>query len=712
MTQPEQFPAQPENQNPEAGKSLFTRRQFVGAGIMAAAALALPKSAQAGEGNCNPTTGGPINQPCGNTINVLTGADFDAYPPITITSSGGSVSETLTTQVAQLQGTFTPNQQPFSVRTYNCSVPGPNFSLLPGDRINITLKNEFPANDLPVPFPENFSNPCPMDLSQSYTPGCFYTTNLHFHGLHVSPQCTSDGIASDSVLVEVQPGSSQQYCVQLPDFHAPGTHWYHSHLHGATGIQVSNGLAGAIIIKEPPENQIVPPERDKVWLIQEIVDVSDPNKLYNSGGVPTSYLVNGIYQPTITVNRLQWQRWRFINAGATPRSLTNLKLVKTLNGTNNGQSCTFPAKCTINPSDILPMWLIAVDGISFYGKNPQPQQGWDLAPGNRADFLVWFPANTPDDATYYLIKDVFTAGGGAAQVLAQIKFTTADKNGQDTNNPSTLTISGKLPDYLQPIEYQEIFGNSGGLQHPVQDIRFTIPKNPGTSSNGFGVYEVNEAQYGLSGATDIEVDLNTAEIWTLRNLPFPRTVGSPGSPHPFHIHVNPFQLVGDKIDPNGPNDSSNWRWWDTIAVAQGSCVPVVHRFPDYDGKYVLHCHILIHEDLGMMRNVVVNGTGTPPCTKLSKSSFTPSANPQYVTFAQVCNNLPTNPYQSPGTTANPNCGAGSCSTNSLTTSTPSSQASPGGKGLGGGKGSGGGKGLGGGQGSGGGKGLGGGLGKS
>ncbi|MBC5793695.1 multicopper oxidase domain-containing protein [Sphaerospermopsis sp. LEGE 00249] len=631
MTQQEQFPSEPE-------KSVFTRRQFIGAGVITAAALALPKIAQA-EGS-HTAQGTTIIENCDTKIPVPIHQEFQELSKIK--SAGGKLNHTINTRIASLQ---IPGQQidpekdeltyqSIEVRTYNCHVPGEALYIQPGDELNINFNNQFPVID---------QGECHISMTQdNYAPGCFNTTNLHFHGLHVSPEM-KNGIASDSVLISVNPGKSQQYTVKLPDFHAPGTHWYHSHLHGSSGLQVSNGLVGAIIIPEPKENEIVPSELDKVWLVQEVIGgLAKQTDIYpqeSQTSVRATFLVNGLYQPTIKVNKKQWQRWRFINGGATPRSFTNLKLVKNFKPENFDKKEAYY-------DQIVPMYLIAVDGISFYGKNPQSTgtKGWDLAPGNRADFILWLPDSIEDGSTLSLIKDVWTdIRITKPELLATIKVSTSAENGNDPD-PTTndYLIPGKLPDYLQPIEYQELFTAAGLLKRPVQDVRFSIPLRAGKDVvNKYGKYAVNEHQYGVDGYgvdedKKIIVGVNTAEIWTIKNVSG-GDKGTGGSPHPFHIHVNPFQVVGDKIDPNGPDDSSNWRWYDTIAVARASSKIIVQRFPDYYGEYVLHCHILIHEDLGMMQGVEIknDGTGIEPFTPLSKCKFTPSAEPQYVTMEQI-----------------------------------------------------------------------------
>jgi FtsP/CotA-like multicopper oxidase with cupredoxin domain len=482
-----------------------------------------------------------------------------------------------------------------SVPSVPSSTP-PTLKLDPTDTSANTISIDF-TNDLP------YDGECTPNV-----PTCLNVSNLHFHGLHVSPSSTAAGVASDNVLIEVMTEddpnhpdqNTQEYCVVLPTFHAPGTHWYHPHRHGSTAIQLEDGMVGAIIVKEPDEDHnMVPDSRDKVWVMQEIIDGNVYTGASNSAAA--SYLINGLYQPTITIQPGQWQRWRFINGTATPRGLMNLKLRESDSNT------------PVN------MYLIAVDGISFYGNSPQATTGWDMAPGNRADFLIW----VEEEGTYEIYKDTYSGGGATAssrttQVLATVVVSGADGGDSD---PSEAEIQGSLPSYLQPISESEVVDGSGTVR--ARNINFVVAA-PGN-------YQINDMQYS-SGSCDPDdpnsdncqqVDLNTAEVWYLSNLQSASSFTG-GSAHPFHIHVNPFQIVGDKINPDGPDDSSNWRWWDSIAVDPGECVPIVHRFTDYDGEFVLHCHILIHEDQGMMMNVKVNGDGTGPCEQLSTPGFEPS----------------------------------------------------------------------------------------
>jgi len=115
--------------------------------------------------------------------------------------------------------------------------------------------------------------------------------------------------------------------------------------------------------------------------------------------------------------------------------------------------------------------------------------------------------------------------------------------------------------------------------------------------------------------------LNTSEEWVLQN-------GAVTSAHPFHIHVNPFQVEHMLVDPNGPDNATNWMWLDTVPVLPPGApaqpwfvnnqTKILSRFLNYPGEFVLHCHLLTHEDMGLMANVKVidDGTGTGPCVKI------------------------------------------------------------------------------------------------
>jgi FtsP/CotA-like multicopper oxidase with cupredoxin domain len=163
-------------------------------------------------------------------------------------------------------------------------------------------------------------------------------------------------------------------------------------------------------------------------------------------------------------------------------------------------------------------------------------------------------------------------------------------------------------------------------------VVFQVSSRGGTNARTAG-FKIDNARYDMD-CFNHEVELNTSEEWTLQNKPF----GGGSVPHPFHIHVNPFQLKGDKINPDGPDDWTNYRWWDTIAIIPNQNRVIRHRFTDYPGEFVIHCHILVHEDLGMMQNIVVkdDGTGTGSCCPVPGGSC---PNPPSFTRDTRCSNF-------------------------------------------------------------------------
>ena len=570
--------------SPEAKPALSRRKLLAaGAGAAAAAALSLFGVRRASAQHDHMPEEPPAMAPADVDF-AAHGEGFDH--PLTMVSRAGEMVQNLIVRPAevmirQLDGTMRVEQ----TRTYNGTVPGPTFRVLPGDKLSFTLFNRLPAN------PDQAM--C-HQLMEENQPGCFNSTNLHTHGLHVSPsskQVNGKTLASDNVLIVVDPGKDQEYCIWLPAFHAPGTHWYHSHRHGSTAIQVVNGMSGAIIVEEPPDQRI-PVDSEQIWILQEIIGNQDDkaSRIYTciTGGddALVRFTVNGVDTPKLTLLPNEIQRWRFINATASPRGFTNLYLRQ--QGTTT----------------MVPIYLIAIDGITFYGWDPQPVPGpgrtggLSFAPGNRADFLVKLPAGT-----YEVVKGKSDLGHSSDQVLAVVEVSGTPM--PDRPLPK-LPGTDVRPCYLTPVP--------DGAPTNTRTITF------GTSGTGCGGrngqpilqnFTINGVKFGDPAAVQ-NVDFGATEKWLLEN--------SSGAGHPFHIHVNPFQIVGDLIDWTKPDSPENRVWWDTIPIPKdttgAAALQMLTRFLDYSGAFVFHCHILIHEDMGMMQEVVVGPGGVGPCEQL------------------------------------------------------------------------------------------------
>lgn len=654
------------------------RRSFLLAGGSAAAAAIathqLLVNAQQGKGSGKPQQGKGISglDRGGNSSTSPAFSEPDVAPARYDPESGTNVC-TYGLNAALFDLRFTCNGQTTyapQVPIFNQKVPGPTFYVDPGGLMAFTLANNlnstFPGDKCtmgtehakemegeahacpsPGPSPSPGVSPTPAP-PPGPPPGCFNHTNLHTHGLMVSPcsiaknnqpTCgaqTSDKLlySSDDVLVDIPPGGLNNYRIFLPSFHAPGTHWYHSHLHGASGWQVSSGMAGAIIVREPFGKELVQADRDSVFLMQEVIFGTADGQfpaVYTQTTTSTSqtsgFLLNGQCQPTLQIVAGLNYRWRFINGTATPRGLMKLRLVKCSDDPKATCDESIPPPPTpANPNTL--MYLIAVDGVSFYGFAPQPVRAHLLGPGNRADFLI----NILQPGKYKLIKDAFPTDATTvsdytnvvgptkttAQVLAYIEV--SKPYGPAENIPPV--IPGDRPLYLQAI---------GKVDKSDKAISF-FSDNPGGGGGLLGGrFQMNYNYYPCNNG--LVIPLNTAEEISIQNL---GGAGGGQMPHTFHIHVNPFQMVGRTIDfevenadlnnpqvtrlPNrirlDPTNPCNWMWMDTLALPplpsasnpQGS-TKVRSRFLVYNGEYVSHCHLLIHEDVGMMMDVKINGNG-------------------------------------------------------------------------------------------------------
>ena len=417
-------------------------------------------------------------------------------PEESASDAGGMVSASVDLGQRRLQLDRVDRPNPDApLRTYHCQLPGPTLYVMPGDRIRITLCNTHPPqNDRARP-----ELPSPPGTG---------STHLDFHGLHVPPEqiLKQTGIdpngqpmyypilPSDDLFAQIAPGQTCHCWVSLPPWHVPGTYWYQAHQQASGTIHATNGVVGAIVIPEPPEHAMgIADANDVVWLVHELVgqdqdlDRHRPNRLGIKGGTRGRFLVNGKYQPTLTVPSQQLQRWRFINATGTPRGMMSLHLRRcsevegsdpaTL--TPHGYPDSQPASGQRSGdarsggpqlSDPgVEMHLIAQDGLSFYNHPPRTVTCWPFAPSNRSDFLVKLPAGQ-----YQLIKGPYRYPHAAEvpptpprplEVLAHINVQGPDPEDPDPEDPDVggtlpARIPGTWPDYLHPIMDADILFRS------------------------------------------------------------------------------------------------------------------------------------------------------------------------------------------------------------------------------------------------------------
>src|SRR5829696_3729641 len=395
--------------------------------------------------------------------------------------------------------------------TYNGHAPGPTLRLQPGDSLGVTLTNQ-------------------MDQP----------TNLHTHGLHVSPAGNSD-----NVFVHVMPGETFAYEYAIPrdqtsGLYIPGLYWYHPHMHGDSTDQVEGGMAGAVIVEGALDS--LPGIRD----LPERLLVLQATQFDAEGMVITSpeideiaIFVNGQQQPTLAIAPGETQRWRILNASSF--MFVNLAL------------------------DGHQLHQIASDA------NPL-REVWSrdqilLSAGERIDVLI---QGGPEGV--YALHSL--PWGADLEFQAQPDFPIA-------------TLVSTAPDVTaEPLPTTLI---------PFEDLRqATIDRRRElTFSEELSPFRVLiDGREFDEDRVDQTVKLGATEEWRLRN--------TSEDWHPFHIHVNDFQVIEVNGEPIAAHS-----WEDTTPIPAFGEIVIRTCFLDFPGKFVYHCHILDHEDRGMMGVVEV-----------------------------------------------------------------------------------------------------------
>jgi len=497
---------------------------------------------------------------------IRPGKSIIDHQPLSVYSTNGVLNVDLVARYADV----ILNNRTNWLRTFNGKLPGPTLHGKPGDTLRIRLINRLPEEG---------------GHGADEGHGGFNTINLHTHGLNVSPEDNQD-----NVLIELPPGKYLQYEIKIPTNHPTGTFWYHPHKHGAATAHVGSGMTGNILLGAPDDIPGLEGFKDVQLLINELPLLPNgevPDQPFDVFGptIRKQWTVNGepidpvtpegvMLVPTIPMKPGEVQRWRFTHAGFNEFLKLNLE----------GNA----------------MHMISFDGITI----PKMQATNDvmLGPGNRMDVLV----QAPLAGGKFLLKKLKNGVQGdnsRENILAMVvvEGTLVANLLPMTLNPPT----NRLPDIAESeiVRHRNITFEISGLD-PGYNFKFSI----------------NNKLFD-AGRVDQTMMLNTAEEWTLRTDVW--------DTHPFHIHVNWFQVVKINGKPVPP------RWQDTVIIPQkvnkldpdDGTVTIRHRFQGYPGKFVIHCHILPHEDIGMMSLVeVVDPENPTALQKWRRDRFNSLAN--------------------------------------------------------------------------------------
>jgi FtsP/CotA-like multicopper oxidase with cupredoxin domain len=482
------------------------------------------------------------------------------------------------------------------------------------------------------------------------------------------------------------------YCFPLPTYdpskmkmgQAPGTHWYHAHKHGSTALNVANGMVGTFIIEGQYDDDLKrfygPNFVQQVLMIEQLSAAPFPLTTPTTkgpGAARPRLFINGRLNPLISMRPNEVQLWR-ITDGAFRDAVkfVYFEPQKTTPCASN--------KPPAAPAPAAPQWRqIAQDGVQFnvanYSNPNTPFNGsvnspFNIAPANRADILVKSPTQ-PGNYTLCVIRNV-----GVWTLAIQGKNNLPMSNGAPDSIPPitpllTVSVAGApvtpAMDFIPNAQFPTFPSFLSDIPDSAIVTRRTLTFGPGNSTINNKMFEDHTINQSMT--------LNTAEEWVVQSQADDKS-------HPFHIHINPFQVI-EVFEPNNPmNMTGNckpdplnpatydpakfdyvnrescigvpgpWVWWDTFAIPTARQVNINStctvstacpaniqsyvtcgtttlpgntaktpfcyvtmngwfkmrsRFVDYTGQYVLHCHILIHEDRGMMQLIEVVPDKTP-----------------------------------------------------------------------------------------------------
>ena len=455
---------------------------------------------------------------------------------------------------------------------------GPTLHVMPGDTLNVTVTNRVPAPPAgsPTEVVSNSSNRC-GDATMTIT-----SVNVHYHGTNTSPQCHGDQV----IHTVINSGETFNYSLQFPANEPPGLYWYHPHIHGLAEAAVQGGASGAIIVGGIANFQPAVaglPERVLVVRDQPVAGAPSPGGIIPSWDVSLNYVpIPYVSSPTpgFTPSIIQMQTggkefWRVTNSSAD--TILDLQLLYD----NVAQ----------------PLKLVALDGVPI-GSQDGAVPGQTLSqtdilipPAGRAEFIVTAPSATVKSAIFQTLN-INTGPDGdndPTRPLAVIQTSPAKPPLPITESPSG-TVPGALfsnlatttPTAARTLYFSEVLSD---------------PTNPASPTNFF---------ITVAGATPVLFDPNnppaivttqgSVEDWTIQN--------QTGENHEFHLHQVHFLLMAVDGVPVPPSqqqyyDTYQVPFWSGTGPYPSVTVRADFRGPDI-GDFVYHCHILGHEDNGMM----------------------------------------------------------------------------------------------------------------
>ena len=364
-------------------------------------------------------------------------------------------------------------------------------------------------------------------------------STVHWHGVHVPAD--ADGSPFDPV----PPGGSKDYVFTVAPGSA-GTYWYHPHPDGRSGYQIAKGLYGAIIVRDPhdPLPASLP---EKVLVLSDNRVLPDGSLDLPDADSPAGRadMENGREGEVLLVNG-QVMPTLTIRSGEVQRwRIVNASAARVYRLAIPGQTFLH----------------VGTDGGLF--ERPVEVSEIVLANSERVELLVR-GTGAPGSQT-------------TLQALAYDRYISQTRPRNWNRSRDLLSVRYAAASAERAVELPATL-----RQVPALDTAQAVARRVIVLSQGL----INGKAMDMS-RVDISARLGTTEIWEIENIV--------GMDHPFHLHGFHFQV----LDRNGvPTPYRTWK--DTINVPRHETMRIIVHFDDYPGKWMFHCHILAHEDQGMM----------------------------------------------------------------------------------------------------------------
>ena len=388
---------------------------------------------------------------------------------------------------------------------------------------------------------------------------------VHWHGLHIAQRM--DGHPMYAI------GTGKRYVYEFIVDNRAGTYWFHPHPHERTGFQVYRGLAGFLLVSDDEENELKLPTGafDLSLVIQD----------------RTFDRRNQVAYVQFMMERMMGFMGERVLVNATPDYTEKVERrayrLRLLNGSN-------AAGYRLSLSNGQPFSVIGTDGGLL--EQPLMRQSLTLAVGERADVWMDFATAQPGDEIALIARPFapMISGGGGMPMMGRAA------------NPAPRAIarfrvgSGAATKSSPPARLSKF---------PALDLREAVnrelPRRIQMSMMR-GQAFLNGRTFDMEAVADDErVRLGTTEVWEFVN-------DSPMG-HPMHVHNLQFRVIERSSATSRIGDAAGLRAGftdqglkDVVLVLPGERVKVLMKFENHTGLYLYHCHILEHEDLGMMRN--------------------------------------------------------------------------------------------------------------